>query len=52
MPELPDGEPEEAKKVSPGTIVLSVLCVLLIIALVTQGWLLTAKLHKLEEERL
>lgn len=52
LPELPDGEPEEAKKVSPGTIALSVLCVLLIIALVTQGWLLTAKLHKLEEERL
>lgn len=52
LPELPDGEPEEAEKVGPGTIALSVLCVLLIIALVTQGWLLTAKLHKLEEERL
>ena len=52
LPEVPLGEPEEAKKVSPGTIALSVLCVLLIVALVTQGWLLTSKLHKLEEERL
>ena len=43
---------EETKKMSPGTIVLIVLCVTLAVGLVAQGTILTKKLHKLEEDRL
>ncbi len=52
LPDLPDQAPAQEKKVSPAVIALCVLCVVLIIALVVQGWLLTDRLHKLEEERL
>ena len=43
---------EEKQKMSAGTIVLIVLCVILAGGLVLQGKILTDKLHKLEEERL
>ena len=43
---------EEKEKMSPGTIVLIVLCVLMAAGLVAQGTILTKKIHKLEEERL
>ncbi|MBQ8238460.1 MAG: hypothetical protein IJZ39_09975 [Oscillospiraceae bacterium] len=52
---LPEAEPSmepETEKMSPGTIVLIVLCVLLAAGLVIQGIMLTAKVHRLEEERL
>lgn len=46
-------EPEEEKeKMSAGTIVLIVFCVLLATGLVVQGTILTKKIHNLEEERL
>lgn len=43
---------EKKEKISTGTLVLIILCVLLAAGLVMQGIILTAKLHKLEEERL
>ena len=48
-----DLEPEEEKeKMSPGTVTLIILCILLAAGLAVQGTLLTKKIHKLEEDRL
>ena len=52
IPEVELQQEEEKEKMSPGTIVLIVLCVLMAACLVIQGTLLTKKIHKLEEERL
>lgn len=43
---------EEEKKVSKGTVILIVLCVLLAAGIVVQGIILWGKIHKLEEDRL
>ena len=43
---------EEEEKMSVGTIILIVVCVVLAAGLVIQGALLTRKIHKLEEDRL
>lgn len=52
IPEADVQQEEEKEKMSTGTIVLFVLCVLMAAGLVVQGMILTKKLHKLEEERL
>ena len=52
IPEVELQQEEEKEKMSPGTIVLIVLCVLMAAGLVAQGTILTRKIHKLEEERL
>ena len=52
IPEVELQQEEEKEKMSAGTIVLIVLCVLLAVCLVVQGAILTKKIHKLEEERL
>ena len=52
IPEVELQQEEEKEKMSTGTIVLTVLCVLLTAGLVVQGTLLTRKIHKLEEDRL
>lgn len=52
IPEVELQQEEEKEKMSVGTIVLIVLCVLMAAGLVVQGTLLTKKIHKLEEERL
>lgn len=52
IPEAELQQEEEKEKMSAGTIVLIVLCVLLAAGLVVQGTILTQKIHKLEEERL
>ena len=52
IPEVELQQEEEKEKMSPGTIVLIVLCVLMAACLVVQGTLLTKKIHNLEEERL
>ena len=52
IPEVELQQEEEKEKMSPGTIVLIVLCVLMAAGLVAQGTILTQKIHKLEEERL
>ena len=52
IPEVELQQEEEKEKMSAGTIVLIVLCVLLAAGLVVQGTILTQKIHKLEEERL
>ena len=52
IPEVELQQEEEKQKMSAGTIVLIVLCVILAGGLVLQGKILTDKLHKLEEERL
>ena len=52
IPEAELQQEEEREKMSTGTIVLTVLCVLLTAGLVVQGMLLTRKIHKLEEDRL
>lgn len=52
IPEVELQQEEEKEKMSPGTIVLIVLCVLMAAGLVTQGAILTKKIHNLEEERL
>ena len=52
IPEAELQQEEEREKMSTGTIVLTVLCVLLTAGLVVQGTLLTRKIHKLEEDRL
>ena len=52
IPEAELQQEEEKEKMSTGTIVLTVLCVLLTAGLVVQGTLLTRKIHKLEEDRL
>ena len=52
IPEEKIQQEEEQEKLSTGTIVLIVLCILLAAGLVAQGVILTKKLHTLEEERL
>ena len=52
IPEVELQQEEEKEKMSPGTIVLIVLCVLMAAGLVAQGAILTKKIHNLEEERL
>ena len=52
IPEVDLQKEEEKEKVSTGTIVLIILCVVLAVGLVVQGAILTKKIHKLEEERL
>ena len=52
IPEAELQQEEEKEKMSTGTIVLTVLSVLLTAGLVVQGTLLTRKIHKLEEDRL
>ena len=52
IPEVELQQEEEKEKMSPGTIVLIVLCVLMAAGLVAQGTILTKKIHNLEEERL
>ena len=52
IPEVELQQEEETEKMSVGTIVLIVLCVLMAAGLVAQGTILTKKIHKLEEERL
>ena len=52
IPEVDLQKEEEKEKVSTGTIVLIILCVVLAVGLVVQGVILTKKIHKLEEERL
>lgn len=52
IPEVELQQEEEKEKMSPGTIVLIALCVLMAAGLVAQGTILTKKIHKLEEERL
>ena len=51
-PEVDIQQEEEDEKMSVGTIVLIVLCVVMAAGLVVQGVILTKKIHKLEEERL
>ena len=52
IPEVELQQEEEKEKMSPGTIVLIVICVLMAAGLVAQGTILTKKIHTLEEERL
>ena len=52
LPEVDPQQEEEEEKLSAGTIVLILLCVALAAGLVTQGMILTKKIHNLEEERL
>ena len=52
IPEVELQQVEEKEKMSTGTIVLIVICVLLAAGLVVQGTILIKRIHKLEEERL
>ena len=52
IPEVELQQEEKKEKMSTGTIILIVLCVLMAAGLITQGTLLTKKIHTLEEERL
>ena len=52
IPEVDIQQEEEKNKMSVGTIILIVVCVVLTAGLVVQGALLTRKIHKLEEDRL
>ena len=52
LPETDTEQEEEEKKISKGTIILIVLCVLLTAGIVLQGIILWGKIHKLEEDRL
>ena len=52
IPKVELQKEEEKEKMSTGTIVLIILCVLMAAGLVVQGMILTKKIHKLEEERL
>ena len=52
LPEVDPQQEEDEEKLSAGTIVLILLCVALAAGLVTQGMILTRKIHNLEEERL
>lgn len=52
LPETGTEQEEEEKKISKGTIILIILCVLLTAGIVVQGILLWGKIHKLEEDRL
>ena len=51
LPELTEELPEE-EKISPVTVFLAILTILLIAGLIAQHLVLTAKIHKLEEDRL
>ena len=51
LPELTEELPEE-EKIAPVAVFLAILTVLLIAGLIAQHLLLTAKIHKLEEDRL
>ena len=51
LPELTEEIPEK-EKISPVTIFLIVLCVLMAAGLIAQHLILSGKLHKLEEDRL
>ncbi|MBE6950001.1 MAG: hypothetical protein E7451_01525 [Ruminococcaceae bacterium] len=51
LPEVSE-EPQQKEKTDPKSILLTVLCVLLTAGLIAQHQILTARLHKLEEERL
>ena len=51
LPE-PTEEAPEKETISPGTVLLIVLCILLAASLIAQNLVLNAKIHKLEEERL
>ena len=51
IPEVELQQEEEKEKMSPGTMVLIILCVVMAAGLVAQGTILTKKIHKLEEER-
>lgn len=52
IPEVELQQEEEKEKMSAGTIVLIVLCILMAGGLIVQGAILTKKIHKLEAERL
>jgi len=52
IPEVDIQQEEEKNKMSVGTTILIVVCVVLTAGLVVQGTLLTRKIHKLEEDRL
>ena len=52
IPEVDIQQEEEKNKMSVGTTILIVVCVVLTAGLVVQGTLLTRKVHKLEEDRL
>lgn len=52
IPEVELWQEEEKEKISTGTIVLIILCLVLAVGLTVQGAILTKKIHKLEEERL
>ena len=52
IPEMEIQQEEEEEKMSLGTVVLIVLCVIMAAGLVAQGSILTKKIHNLEEERL
>ena len=52
IPEVELQQEEKKEKMSTGTIILIVLCVLMAAGLITQGTILTKKIHTLEEERL
>lgn len=52
LPETGTEQEDEEKKISKGTIILIVLCVLLTAGIVLQGIILWGKIHKLEEDRL
>ena len=52
IPEVELQQEGEKEKMSTGTIVLIVLCVLMAIGFIVQSAIFTKKIHKLEEERL
>ena len=52
LPEVDPQQEEDEEKLSAGNLVLILLCVALAAGLVTQGMILTRKIHNLEEERL
>lgn len=52
IPEVEFQQEEGKEKMSPGTVILIILCVVMTAGLVAQGTILTKKIHKLEEERL
>ena len=52
LPETGTEQEEEEKKISKGTVILIVLCVLLTAGIIVQGIILWGKIHKLEEDRL
>jgi len=52
IPEEEVQQEQQPETMRAGTVVLIVLCVTMAAGLITQGFILTRKLHKLEEERL